>query len=492
MPYEEERAEKRYRALFDLSPFTIMTFSMSGFVTSCNPAMIDFSGYDPDDMIGKHFLKLDYLGKQAVRYGLDLLPKILRGEQPEPVEIPFTSRMGEPRVAWVSMRLIRFPDGRHEIMAIVEDITDEKKSRATANRFLAFKESATDGFVLLDKDLNILDSNSTWAQRIGAKGHVVGRNIVDLLAVSPELEERIEVYREVIRSGEPVELDRIKAPSGNGLIYNIKAFKVGDGVGLIVRDITRRVEYEEERYRLNEMLVGERLRAEHILELDRLKTEFMNTATHEIRTPLSSIQGYSELIWDSLKEGDLDQACEYFEVVDRNVKRLKILSDDLLDVQRLEAGRIRLDVRRVPVGDLFGELEGVFRPLIRGDSHTVVFDYPSDLLVRCDPMRLGQVLSNLVSNAVRYSPGGGVVRVSAVLGDGGVVFSVSDEGLGLSEADLGEVFKPFPDMTHHRVRHGTGLGLSICKGIVELHGGEIWAESEGLGKGSVFGFRVPL
>lgn len=95
MPYEEERAEKRYRALFDFSPFTIMTFSMSGFVTSCNAAMVDLSGYDPDDMVGKHFLKLDYLGKEAVRYGLDLLPRILRGEQPEPVEIPFTSRMGE-------------------------------------------------------------------------------------------------------------------------------------------------------------------------------------------------------------------------------------------------------------------------------------------------------------------------------------------------------------------------------------------------------------
>jgi len=234
MPYEEDRAEKRYRALFDLSPFTIMTFSISGFVTSCNSAMIDLSGYDPADMIGKHFLKLDYLGKEAVRNGLDLLPRILRGEQPDPVEIPFTSRMGDSRVARVNMQLIRFPDGRHEVMAVVEDVTGEKEARVVFDRFLAFKEAATDGFVILDEEFNVLDVNAIWVQRARARGIVVGRNVVDLFDVTPELEERLDAYRGVMRTGVPVEFDFVEAPSGSGLVYNIRAFKVGDGVGFIV------------------------------------------------------------------------------------------------------------------------------------------------------------------------------------------------------------------------------------------------------------------
>lgn len=490
MSTRENRSEKRYRALFDLSPFTIMTFSKSGIVTSCNKAMEELSGFSADDALGMHFLKLDYLGKEAVQYGVKYLPLILRGETLPPIEIPFTSRDGEDRWARAHIKLIHYPDGRHEIMAVVENITEEKRFRITLNRFRAFKESATDGFLILDKDLNILDANPTWVERTGFRGDVVGKNVHDVLNTTPEMEQRLELYREVIRTGKAVDFDHVLAPSGNGLVYHIKAFPVDAGVGLIVRDITERVKDEEEQHRYIEELLREQILLDQAKELDRLKAEFMNTTTHEIQTPLASIQGYSELIREILRSGDYEKASQYFEVIERNVSRLKVLSDDMLDMQRLEAGRVELVVEPVAVGALFDELRSTLHPLI-GGNHEIVYDYPDGLVVICDRVRLLQVLDNLVSNAVKYSPGEKLVNVSAWSEDGSVVFSVADSGLGLTAKDIGKLFKPFPDILHDKVLHGTGLGLSICKGIVELHGGEIWVDSKGKGKGSVFSFSIP-
>ena len=125
----------------------------------------------------------------------------------------------------------------------------------------------------------------------------------------------MELYRKVAETGEPLEFNNIDAPSGNGLLYNIKAFKVGDGVGLIVRNITDRVRAEEEQYRLREELFKERVQVDQANELARLKTDFMNTTAHEIRTPISSIQGYIELIFDALNDGDIEILSDYFEVV---------------------------------------------------------------------------------------------------------------------------------------------------------------------------------
>ncbi len=492
MPFGEGRAEKRYQALFELSPYTIMTFSRSGIVTSCNKAMETLTGYPSEDMVGKHFLKLNYLGREAVSYGLNYLPKILRGEPIDALEIPFISKRGEKRWAKANIKLLRYSDGRHEIVAIVEDITESKNNISAEARFMAFKEAATDGFLIMDKNFNILDANPTWVKRARAKGQIIGKHITEVLAPTPDAFERMEVYKSVAETGKPREFDNINAPSGIGLLYNIKAFKVGDGVGLIVRNITDRVRAEEEQFRLREELLKEHVRLEQAKELSRLKTEFMNTATHEIRTPISSIQGYTELIWDALKKGNIDLAFEFFGVVERNIIRLRVLSDDLLDMLRFNMDKITLNSSEVLLSDLFNELETAIYPLIIDNKHLLIFNSSKDCTVWCDQARIMQVLFNLVTNAIKYNPDGGKIKVSATKTEGDVIFSVVDYGIGLSGEDLGKLFNPFPEIDNRMVRHGTGLGLSICKGIVDLHGGEIWVESEGHGHGSVFIFTIPV
>ena len=231
--------------------------------------------------------------------------------------------------------------------------------------------------------------------------------------------------------------------------------------------------------------------AEAAQEMDRLKTEFMNTATHEIRTPITSIKGYTELIQEAFNQDDITKASQYFEVVSRNVSRLELLSNDLLDMQRLESGRINLNNRMCSNQELLKELESELSPVIEISNHNLVIETAEKIYYLCDKPRLLQVLVNLVYNAAKYSPEGSDITLCVNEDKDSILFSVEDKGIGISEEDMGKLFSPFPDIHVKDIRHGSGLGLSICKGIVEMHGGKIWAESNGPGKGSKFSFTIP-
>ncbi len=247
-----------------------------------------------------------------------------------------------------------------------------------------------------------------------------------------------------------------------------------------------------EREVIKKQLMEEQVRAEQAKELDHLKTEFMNTATHEIRTPITSIRGYTELIEDVLSDGDIETAKEYFKTVTRNVDRLEILSDDLLDLQRLESGRIHLSPEQIEVKTLLDELEVLLYPKLSGSNHVLKIDAEEKLVITCDMPRLLQVLVNLVNNACKYSPDETEVLLRVTRDHDYTVFSVIDQGIGVTEENTDKLFTPFPNIYLPGVSHGSGLGLSICKGLVELHGGEIWAESEGRGKGTTFTFTIPI
>ncbi|GAB4273894.1 MAG: hypothetical protein Kow0056_01480 [Coriobacteriia bacterium] len=229
-------------------------------------------------------------------------------------------------------------------------------------------------------------------------------------------------------------------------------------------------------------------------EATRVKNEFVSTVSHELRTPLTSIKGYVDLVLDG-EAGELsDLQKEFLGIVKENSDRLVELINDLLDISRIESGRIQLKIEPVDLADVVADCMGALAALTaRGDIELRV-DIPDDLpRLAADRSRLGQVVTNLLSNAVKYSPGGGRVRVSARPELDSVVVSVSDEGIGISEEDQRKLFAKFfrVDSSHTQEIGGTGLGLAICKSIVELHGGRIWVESE-LGEGSTFSFSMPI
>ena len=229
-------------------------------------------------------------------------------------------------------------------------------------------------------------------------------------------------------------------------------------------------------------------------EIADMKNEFVSTVSHELRTPLTSIKGYVDLILDG-SAGEINEVQqEFLGIVKENSDRLVELINEMLDISRIESGRVHLRIEPINIAESIEGAVDTFRAVMSQTGRTVEIRVPSHLpLVVADRDRVGQVLINLVSNALKYSPGGGEVVVTASHNGDHVCVAVTDQGLGISKEDLKRLFTKFyrVDSAMTREIGGTGLGLSICKNIIELLGGEVTVKSK-LGAGSTFSFTLPV
>lgn len=228
--------------------------------------------------------------------------------------------------------------------------------------------------------------------------------------------------------------------------------------------------------------------------IDRLKEDFISVAAHELKTPMTALKGYTELLLSEVA-GKVTLVQEHFlQIIQTNVERLAELANDLLDISRIEAGMMQLQIRELNLLDLIEEVVITFRAEAERKGLRQVIDVPPDLpAVWGDRGRLLQLLSNLMSNAYKYTPGGGKIGITARQVNSQIQVDVMDTGIGISRQDQEQIFSRFFRADNPLIREigGTGLGLSIAKSIVALHGGEIWVDSE-LGRGSTFSFTLPL
>jgi PAS domain S-box-containing protein len=228
-------------------------------------------------------------------------------------------------------------------------------------------------------------------------------------------------------------------------------------------------------------------------EVNRLKDEFLATLSHELRTPLTAILGWAGLL-RSVKLDD-ETAANAIETIERNARSQKQLIDDLLDASRIITGKLRLEARPTPLAPVVEAAVESMRPAARskGIELNVTLDGGA-LVVAGDPERLQQIVWNLLSNALKFTPREGRVEVALTREGGGALISVSDTGVGIAPEFLPLVFERFrqADASTTRAYGGLGLGLSIVRHLVGLHGGRVSAESEGVGRGATFRVRLPL
>lgn len=236
-------------------------------------------------------------------------------------------------------------------------------------------------------------------------------------------------------------------------------------------------------------LETERIRADLAEKMEEIKTRFMRTATHELRTPLTSMKGFLEL---AKNETDPEILSQYLDIAYRNTDRLEALTNDLLDQQRLEDGRIDLIYETLDLTCILHNVLEEVSNLINKKDQTIKIDIPEKTFIKGDKLRIEQVLINIIDNASKYSPNGTRIDIKIEENNEDIQVIVADNGIGLSEEDIHKLFQPFPDIEHPTITdQSIGLGLSICKGIINLHGGEIWGESPGIDKGSTFYFTLP-
>jgi PAS domain S-box-containing protein len=229
-------------------------------------------------------------------------------------------------------------------------------------------------------------------------------------------------------------------------------------------------------------------------ELDRMKTEFVSQVSHELRTPLTAIKGFTDLMLDG-DAGELnEEQDEYLRVVQSNADRLVALINDLLDVSRIESGRIALKRERVDVRSTVESVVAMMRPLLDGKDQALTLSVADDLpLAWADHDRVVQVVTNLISNAHKYTPANGSIAIDVAREGELIRVAVRDDGMGIAPEDLERLFTRFYRVDNSLTREigGTGLGLSIVKSIVEMQGGTVSVESEP-GVGSTFAFTIPV
>lgn len=228
-------------------------------------------------------------------------------------------------------------------------------------------------------------------------------------------------------------------------------------------------------------------------ETDRMKSDFFSLMAHELRTPLASIKEGTNLLLKGIGEDLKEKREEVLTIIAEETNRLTDLVNSLLDLSKMEAGMIALNLERSDISSLINKAVSGMGPLAMTKNVSIKVEIPQDLpCVKMDGERILQALRNLIGNAVKFTPGGGHITVSAQPMEKGVRVSVADTGPGIPKEDLNAIFDKFQQatMTSYNKIKGTGLGLAIVKHIINAHGGKVWVESE-IGHGSTFTFLLP-
>jgi PAS domain S-box-containing protein len=230
------------------------------------------------------------------------------------------------------------------------------------------------------------------------------------------------------------------------------------------------------------------------VEENRARSEFVSNVSHELRTPMTAIKGYTDLLHAGSVGSINDGQARFLGIIKNNADRLTALINDLLDITRVDTGRVRFEPRPMQIGDVIADVVNVLANQAEAKDQTLTYEVVGGLPdILGDRDRLNQVLTNLVGNGIRYTPKGGEIEVRAYPVDGAVRVDVRDTGIGIAPDDLGRIFERFYRADHPLVWEsgGSGLGLAIVKMFVEMHGGRVWVESE-QGKGSTFTFVLPM
>ncbi len=379
---------------------------------------------------------------------------------------------------------IRWPDGRTAGAVLVfRDITERRRSELRAAWLASIVESSNDIIISKSIDGTITSWNPAAEHLFGyTASETIGKPI--MVIIPPELQEEELGILARLRRGERIEhFDTVRvAKDGERIEVSITISPIRDEDGLVVgaskiaRDIRKRKELET-----------------RIREEQRLKDEFLATLAHELRNPIAPIHTSAELLSGlSLQE---PRAAAAVGIIQRQVRQLMHLVDDLLDVARITQGRITLDTETADLADIIAQGIETADSLIQVKRHQVAEIWKSrPIFVSGDKARLVQCLSNLICNAAKFTAPGGQIRVLARTEGNRAIIEVADNGPGISAELLPRVFDLFVQgsRTLDRAEGGLGIGLAMVKRLVEMHGGEVRAHSEGVGLGSTFEVRLPL
>jgi PAS domain S-box-containing protein len=364
-----------------------------------------------------------------------------------------------------------------------QDLTERRSAGEAQSRLAAIVESSQDAIVSKTLEGVILTWNAGAERLFGYTAQEAIGRPVTILIPAERLTEEASILAQIAR-GERVEhYETVRvAKDGRRLHISLTVSPVRDAEGRIVgaskvaRDVSDR-----------------RAAEEALKEADRRKDEFLALLAHELRNPLAPLRNGIEVLRMATADPQLLAATR--DMMDRQLSHMVRLIDDLLDVSRLSRNRMELRRSRVSLADVVSSAVETARPAITAAGHTLSIVLPPEpVLLDADLTRLAQVFGNLLNNSAKYTPGGGRIQLAAVRRGDWVEVAVADNGIGIPESALGNIFEMFSqvDRSIERSAGGLGIGLALVRGLVEMHGGTVEAASPGEGAGSTVTVRLPI
>ena len=525
-----------FRTLWEAS-FEPLLAHVDGQIVDVNPAFTQTFGYSAGEALELSVLDLAAPAERAA------LAERIRIGEPAPFELIGATKAGAPCYLEVSAR--QAPERAEWGMLALRDVTDRRQAEEEAG-VLAFQyaadltvvaevarrlprtaDAASARTAICEAALEVCDGAMAVLMEPDGSGNLVSTAVAgahpeplmvpmahtssataqvfasrepffaDLSThggVSPQLVEAsglvTALWQPVLRDGDPVGV-LLVAWDRHVTLISDRAAAV---VGLFAAEAAVAIERVDILARLDELNTALAQQVEALRLSDQFKSDFVSSVSHELRTPLASILGYTDILVNGeVGEMTPDQA-EFLDIIDQNARRLLTLINDLLTLSGLESGRMVIRPEPVDLRELVRANVHMHAPAVvahRQQLDVRVPDEPVTAVVDAD--RISQVLSNLVSNAIKFTPDEGSLRIELAVDGRDAVLHVGDSGIGISEADRERLFERFfrAGNAVEQAIPGTGLGLAICKGIVDAHAGHLWLESA-LGEGTTVTVRLPL
>ena len=478
------KSENRFRDIFD-GTRDFLIYLEKDIILDINETARNLAGIKREDIIGKKFSNLkDMFSESDMKKHLDVIDNTCKGVKLRDYEIDIITKDDHKYKFLFSADFIKDDKEIKGILLRGRDITQRRRAWdelvKLEERYRVLAETSADGVITIDPLGRLTYVNPSFEKMCARrKSQILATLFRDYLS-----EDSVYFFQQVFIDArkkdekiENVELELVHADLNVIPIeVNIAPFKKENefsGMVCTIRDITERRKVEEE-----------------LKKSERLKTEFMNIAAHELRSPVTPIKGYLDLIISD--KNTSKQIKDWAKISLRNSERLLKLVNDILDVSRLDTDTMRFEMEKLNTVEIMDEIVEDMKPVVEKKGLKFNVKISRDLPnIMGDRYRLSQVLKNLLVNAIKFTDNGSI-SIEAKKKEDFILISIIDTGIGVSKDEIKKIFNKFYQSYtgDDRKNEGTGLGLFICKEIIQKHGGEIWAESQ-LGKGSKFMFKIP-
>ena len=490
-------SEEKYRNMVNNLDLGFFQVNWQGDLLDYNPAFRFILGFEPTESILNINVK-DFWQKPAERD--NYLISLKKEGFIKNYIVHSKKKNGQKIVLQLNSHLIENDIGEPiKIQGLISDITEkfelEEKVKVSENRYRNLIESVPFSISLIDQKGIVMYCNPATVKLLGySEEELIGNEFRKLPAINPTyLPMMLERFKKVIK-GEvlpPFDVELYKK-DGNliWISYQTSLVKLGEEflVQAILNEITERKRAD---FLINEEILK-------LKELDQIRKDLISRVSHELKTPLVSVCGASELLLELFKDETKTDTIELIEMIEKGGARLKHLVENLLDVTRIEYNKFELEKEPINISEILDDCAKEMMYLIRRRKIELILDIPDKLEANVDRIRIEQVVLNLLSNAIKNTPPSGIIVMKLYKKRGWVEFTIKDTGIGLTREEMDRLFTRFGKIERYGEGleyidiQGSGLGLYISKEILDLHGGQIWAESAGRDKGCTFTVKLPI